>query len=79
MRISFRMGDTIAYLNVSENGTFAYSTADLPGGLWKFRAKKYESIEYIACYGKHSMRGLVPASNTFSDIMANCLNFMEVS
>lgn len=78
MRISFYLDSTIVYLNVSENGTFAYSTADLPGGLWKFRAKKYESIEYIAHYGKHSMRGLVPASNTFSDIMDNCLNFLEV-
>ena len=69
--------DTVTIpLTISSNGTFAYSTVDLPEGRMKFRAKKYESIEFVCTYGKYSVKGLSASRNTFTDVLRMCLRLV---
>lgn len=63
-------------LTISSSGTFAYSTVDLPGGRMKFRAKRYESIEFVCTYGKCSVKGLSLSRNSFMDVLRMCLRLV---
>lgn len=63
-------------LTISSNGTFAYSTVDLPEGPMKFRAKQYESIEFVCTYGKHSVNGVATSENSFADVLTMCLRLV---
>ena len=69
--------DTVTIpLTISLNGTFAYSTVDLPEGRMKFRAKQYESIEFVCTYGKHSVKGVATPENSFMDVLRMCLRLV---
>ena len=69
--------DTVTIpLTISSSGTFAYSTADLPGGCMKFRAKRYESIEFVCTYDKYSVKGLSPSRKSFADVLEMCLSLV---
>lgn len=63
-------------LSVSSNKTFAYSTVDLLKGRMKFRARKYESIEFVCTYGKHSVKGVATPENSFTDVLRMCLRLV---
>ena len=69
--------DTVTIpLTISSNGTFAHSTVDLPEGRMKFRAKKYESIEFVCTYGKCSVKGLSMSRNSFTGVLRMCLRLV---
>lgn len=63
-------------LTVSSNGIFAYSTVDLPQGQMKFRAKRYENIEFVCTYGNCSVKGLSLSRNSFTDVLRMCLRLV---
>lgn len=63
-------------LTISSSGTFAYSTVDLPEGCLKFRAKRYENIEFVCTYGKCSVKGLSLSRNEFADVLRMCLRLV---
>lgn len=60
-------------LTISSSGTFAYLTVDLPEGCLKFRAKRYENIEFVCTYGNCSVKGLSQSRNSFVDVLRMCL------
>ena len=69
--------DTVTVpLTISSSGTFAYSTVDLSEGRMKFRAKRYESIEFVCTYGKYSVKGLSPSCKSFADVLEMCLSLV---
>lgn len=63
-------------LNVSATGNFAYATTTLNDKVLKFRARHYQSIEFICLYGKYQVRGLTTPENTFTDVMTTCLSLV---
>lgn len=63
-------------LNVSATGNFAYATTTLNGKAFKFRSRRYQSIEFICLYGKYQVRGLTTPENTFMDVMTTCLSLV---
>lgn len=63
-------------LTISSSGTFAYSTVDLAEGRLKFRAKRYENVEFVLTYGKCSVKGLSPSRNSFVDVLRMCLRLV---
>lgn len=63
-------------LNVSATGNFAYATTTLNGEDFKFRARRYQSIEFICLYGKYQVSGLTTSENTFTDVMTTCLSLV---
>lgn len=73
MKYYIYLDDTTIPLTVSSSGTFAYSTVDLPEGRLKFRAKRYENIEFVCTYGKCSVKGLSLSRNSFVDVLRTCL------
>lgn len=69
--------DTVTIpLTISSSGTFAYSTVDLPQGHMKFRAKRYENIEFVCTYGNCSVKGLSLSRNSFTDVLRMCLRLV---
>lgn len=63
-------------LNVSPTGNFAYATTTLNGDGFKFRARRYQSIEFICQYGRHQVTGLATPENTFMNVMITCLSLV---
>ena len=63
-------------LNVSSTGNFAYATTVLNDEIFKFRARRYQSVEFICQYGKHQVSGLATPENLFMDVMITCLSLV---
>lgn len=63
-------------LNVSSTGNFAYTTTTLNGKGFKFRARRYQSIEFICQYGRYQVTGLTTPENSFMDVMTMCLSLV---
>lgn len=76
MKYYIYSNDTTIPLTISSSGTFAYSTVDLPEGRLKFRAKRYENIEFVCTYGKCSVKGLSLSRNSFVDVLRMCLRMV---
>lgn len=63
-------------LNVSSTGNFAYATTTLNGEGFKFRARRYQSIEFICQYDRYQVTGLATPENSFTDVMITCLSLV---
>lgn len=66
----------IVKLNVSSTGNFAYATTALNGEIFKFRARRYQSTEFICSYGKYQVSGLAEETRTYMEIINSCLDLM---
>lgn len=66
----------IVRLNVSSTGNFAYATTVLNGETFKFRARRYQSIEFICSYGKYQVSGLAEETKTYMEVINSCLDLM---